>query len=134
MKWWDTVSQPWRYVIIICMSLIISCAGVLWASYTGKAQDGGRGGAIATVIAFAILFLRPDYGMRIYEERKARIKPDLPQLEKLDQEVKALVTGLRINSIGQAHQNRALVIASIIGTLFVGFGDWLAQLLICKLH
>jgi hypothetical protein len=123
MGFWEKVPQLWRYVVIAALSLGISMVGVFWAVHRNCPAQGGRGGAIATVVAFAILFLRPDYGLRIYEERKSRISPNLPQIEQLNLELKALIAGLRINSSGQAHQNRALVIASIIGTIFWGFGD-----------
>jgi hypothetical protein len=127
MEFWDRVPQPWRYAAVITLSFAISIAGVLWAAHRHTWQEGGRGGALATLVSLAALFLRPDYGLRIYEARKARIKPNLSKLDELAEELKALVAGWRINSRGQAHQNRALVIASFIGTFFWGFGDQIAK-------
>lgn len=123
---WNRVPQFWRYVIIITASFLISISCVLWAAQYHRPADGGRGGALATIIAFSAIFLRPDYGLRFYVKRKKRISKALPQVAQLASELKALTTGLQINSNGQAHQNRALVIASLIGTFFGGFGDMIS--------
>lgn len=112
------------------MSFAASLAGVISAARSHQSEDGGRGGAVATMIAIFIVLLRPDYGQRILEDRLTNIDLRLPQIDRLKQEVQAIVAAMRINSQGQTRLNRGLVIASAIGTLFWGFGDMAARWLI----
>jgi hypothetical protein len=104
--------------------------GVIYAAYKHSWSEGGRGGAMATMIAIFIVLLRPDYGQQIFDERFTKIDPKLPQIDQLEEKVGAIVAAMRINSQGQARLNKGLVIASAIGTLFWGFGDLLAKWMI----
>jgi hypothetical protein len=123
-SWWAKISQPWRYVLLISSSLFLSCAGVIWAVSIKSVSDGGRGGALAAVVALCAIFLRPDYGIINYQKNEKHIsEAHLSEIHQLIKKHEALVKAIKINSDGQTHQNRALVIASIIGTIFWGFGD-----------
>lgn len=82
---------------------------------------------MGTAVAFASLFLRPDYGLQVYEILKETISPDLPEVEKLREQIKALESALRINSNGQTIQNTFVAIASVVGTLFWALGENLAN-------
>jgi hypothetical protein len=89
--------------------------------HTRCPANGGRGGAVATALAFVVLFLRPDYGLWLLKQRREKMKPNLPEVERVGSELTALVESLEINSKGQKNQNIALAVASGIGTTF--FGD-----------
>jgi hypothetical protein len=128
---WGSVPQLWRYAFVGSLSLALSFGGVIWAASAHRVSEGGRGGAIATMVAIFIVLLRPDYGQKILDDRMATINPELSPIDRLDQEVKAIVSAMRINSKGQTRLNRGLVIASAIGTIFWGFGDIFAKWLTC---
>jgi hypothetical protein len=116
-----------RYIIVALLSAALSVGGVFWAAHIRCPADGGRGGALATALAFIVLFLRPDYGMWIFKHRKEKIPADLSETERLRMELAELIKSLDINSNGQRNQNIALAVASGIGTIFWGFGDLFAK-------
>jgi hypothetical protein len=74
-----------------------------------------------------VLFLRPDYGLWLFKQRREKMKPNLPEVERVGSELTALVESLEINSKGQKNQNIALAVASGIGTMSWGFGDIFAK-------
>jgi hypothetical protein len=90
----------------------------------------GIGGAFGTAAAFASLFVRPDYGLRLYKVIKQGISPGLSEIQQLKEQMAALEEALRINSNGQVIQNFFIALASIIGTLFWALGEYLANWLI----
>jgi hypothetical protein len=148
----DRIRQWWLYLLTEVSSLIFSLISVYYAAYYTQPPyaDGGRGGAGGVILAFAILFLRRDYGADLFEEMT---KGDL---EKLRKEIKvfkrgppfpsisdenfhiarrhiiAIITRMEVAADGQQAQNWSLAVASCIGTLFWGFGDKAAEWL--KLH
>jgi len=130
MGFFARIPQLWRYIAVAVFSLCISILGVLWAVHEQCPSLGGIGGAFGTAAAFASLFLRPDYGLQIYELIKRDIHTDLPKFEQLEEELKAVVAALRVNSNGQAIQNSAIAIASIIGTVFWALGEYFAKWLL----
>jgi hypothetical protein len=124
------IPQHWRFILVAGASFILSAVGIAIGVYEKCPADGERGGALATAIAFAALFVRPDYGLRIYEERKRKIPADLPKNEQLVLEVDAIAQALKLNSKGQKYQNYAIAAASLIGTIIWGFGDLVVSSLI----
>jgi len=120
------VPQFWRYVLLVITAFLLSAGGIIWATHTRRALDAGCGGAVATAIAFVALFVRPDYGLQIYKERAKRIPDSASPIDRLSAQVDALVAALHINSDGQKKQNRAIAIASVIGTMAWGFGSYVA--------
>jgi hypothetical protein len=116
-----------RYISVAILSAALSVGGVIWAAHIRCPADGGRGGAVATALAFVVLFLRPDYGLWLFEQRREKTKPNLPEAERVGKELTLLVESLEINSKGQKNQNIALAVASGIGTIFWGFGDVFAK-------
>jgi hypothetical protein len=146
-----SISQTTRYVLVVLASGVLSGVGIAIAVYRGDPSDGGRGGAIAVAFAFFVLFIRRDYGARVY----AAVTRDIPNLRaQIDSlkdgsdpailnndgvpEIKRQITGivarLETEAKGQRSQNIALALASIIGTISWGFGDLMAQCLIDYFH
>jgi hypothetical protein len=130
MLHWMAIPQRWRYTLAIVISFSFSLGGIVWCFEANRPQDSGRGGAIGTAIAFAILFLRPDWGIQLMEKRLKAIPPDLSLEARCAAETRAVIEGLRINSTGQLRQNKALALASVVGTLISGIGDWIVTWLI----
>ena len=131
---WARVPLLWLYIVLDLASLVFSILGVLLAIYKHCPSLGGLGGALGTAFAFVALFLRPDYGLRLYEILLKGIPPDLPKLEQLEAKLNAVEEALRVNSNGLTFQNGAIAIASVIGTLFWAFGEYLARGLMCIFH
>ena len=126
MRLFDSISQPWRYRVLVIASLTVSSFGVLRAIHLRCPAEGGRGGAVATALAFWALYLRPDYGRLLYRSWMASASKDLTGSAELAHKLDGAVAWLEMNSDGQTTQNRALAAATVIGTLFWGFGDVLA--------
>jgi hypothetical protein len=127
---WDSIPQRPRYVLFGLASLASSIIGVLIAAHNHCPSSGGRGGAIATIVAIFIVLLRPDYGLRMLNSRLDDLSLSLPDTEQLKEKVSYLIQAMRINSQGSTRLNIGLVIASMIGTIFWGFGDLIAQKMI----
>jgi hypothetical protein len=130
MRLWERIPLFWRYTAIILLASAISASGVVWAATIENPKAGSWGGAIAAILALIVILLRPDYGIRMYDHHVQFIDSKLPPIDQVDEKHTALVRAWRLNSAGQAHQNKALVIASIIGTIFCGFGEAFTNCLI----
>jgi hypothetical protein len=141
------IPQYTIYILVVIASIILSAGGILIAVHRGDLSRGGQGGAVAVAFSFLILFLRRDYGARVYKaittdfpNLRAQIrslrKGDDPATANSDgvAELKRQITGMtarfETEAKGQRAQNLALAAASIIGTLVWGFGDRGAQYLI----
>jgi len=136
-----------RLWCVVATASVLSIAGILYAALWSKdASDGGRGGAIAVAVSFAVLFLTRSLGQRVYQA----LTQELPALRKLidsfapasasKSEVEVLredlkAVGDRFSALEQRlesddkatqTQNRFLAAASVIGTLVWGFGDVVA--------
>ncbi len=143
----ESISQVTRYTLVVVVSTLLSAGGIAIAVYRGDPSSGGRGGAIAVAVAFFVLFIRRDYGARVY----AAITKDIPKLRaqiaslskgsepaaanrdgvlETERQITGIVARLATEAKGQKAQNIALALASIIGTLSWGFGDLVAQYLI----
>lgn len=109
-------------------------------------MDGGRGGAIAVAITLAVFFLRRDLSADV----RAAITQTGPAVdhaldglgkdkkssddaartvEALRARIEALEAASQIQATSDGKMNRAVAIASAIGTLTWGFGDWIVTLL-----
>ena len=68
------MSQRLRYGLVVLASILLSVGGILIGAFVTQPADGGRGGAIAVALAFFVLFVRRDYGARVYAAitRKSR--------------------------------------------------------------
>src|SRR5207237_343631 len=98
---------------------------------------------------FLVLFVRRDYGSRVYaaitkdvpalrdeinalRQGQAQAAPAAEDVAGIKRQVAAVVSRLDTESDGQKIQNRALAWASCIGTVAWGFGDvaaaWLKAL------
>jgi hypothetical protein len=138
------MSQNARYGLVVVVSIVLSAGGILLAAYSADPSDGGRGGAVAVAFAFFVLFIRRDYGTRVYKAltlelpslkaQVARLRaggdPSAANSEGVDslkRQVTAIVARLETEATGQKNQNVALALASVIGTLAWGFGDVIAK-------
>lgn len=123
------LSQRRKLQMVLALSLLASFGGVLFAVCWGVAADGGRGGAIAVALSFVALFAGRNTDQSVLELRK---KPDQPAI--LDpgphasdpERFKALRSALAVHLDTSQSETGYLVAASVIGTLFWGFGDLLA--------
>lgn len=139
------LSQRTLYALAIVLSVIVSLSGVAYSVYVSKNPvDGQRGGAIAVVVSLWILFLRRNYGERVYraivelspsiEKKLEDMAENKPVTAFSDIELTIVLLGLvgRINveADEQRVQNIALFLASVVGTMFWGFGDAIATKLL----
>lgn len=118
----EKIPHPWGYGVVAAVSCGFSVGGVFWAAHQGSPADGGRGGAIGTAIAFFALFVRPDYGLELYDERQNIAKKDqnfseLPKVDQIARKVEDIVAALRINSRGLTVQNLFIAAAGFVGTI-----------------
>ena len=125
MKVLESIPPLVLYGLEVLLCITFSVGGVLRAVHLGCPAEGGRGGAIATVIAFLILFSRPDWGLRFFADRNES-KGDSSPIS-LERKVDLLYGALQADSVGRTAQNYALACATITGTLFWGFGDYFAK-------
>jgi outer membrane protein OmpA-like peptidoglycan-associated protein len=131
-----------RRVLVIALSFSFSIGGVILAAFWLKNEnDGGRGGAIASVVSLSLMFMNSGYESDIYEfvtgrsDRKRKLDSlrnikhavDKEPLVKLQDEVDGLRAYIFTDLIGQQALNRSLAWAAGIGTLFWGFGDVAAK-------
>lgn len=144
MGWTAKLSQKKRYVIFVIAAIALSAAGIVIAAFNSSPADGGRGGALAVAFSFLVLFVRRNYGARVYQA----IIEDIPKLREqinalrenkqlesahddglneLKRQITAIVSRLDTEASGQSVQNIALAVASVVGTIAWGFGDWIAQ-------
>jgi hypothetical protein len=138
------MSQKTRYWLVVAVAVLLSAGGIGIAAVASSPADGGRGGAVAVAFSFFMLFVRRDYGARLLRA----IIDDIPKLrehinalrggkepgppfadglDELKRNVEAIIVRLDNEASGQRNQNLALAVASIIGTITWGFGDWGAQ-------
>jgi hypothetical protein len=63
-----TLTTTQRFGIVLTFAIILSAGGIPFAAFVTKsAQDGGRGGALAVALSFAVLFLSRGYGTKVYD-------------------------------------------------------------------
>jgi len=145
------MSKPWLcrqlYWVILSLVILLSAGGIFVAGFITKDPlDATRGGALAVGLSLIVLFLRPNYGQRVYEiltieavrtrtiieslkVNPQPVSPSPSEKEKID----ALVAGAKADTDEQKLQNIFLALSSGIGTLVWGFGDFPAKWLIAAL-
>src|SRR5437870_4005109 len=119
------MSQQTRYALVVWGAVALSAAGVVIGAFVTQPTDGGRGGAIAVALAFLVLFVRRDYGSRVYaaitkdvpalrdeinalRQGHAQAAPAAEDVAGIKRQVAAVVSRLDTESDGQKIQNRAL--------------------------
>jgi hypothetical protein len=146
--------------LLIGAAIALSAGGVAYAvCCSGRAVDGGRGGALAVAVTLVGYFLRTDLGpalRRFFTQRAPAIRDAIATLRKakgsesaagapaaaasvkaaappegaaLEARLDALETQVRIATNSDRAMNRAFAIASAVGTLGWGFGDVAAGML-----
>jgi hypothetical protein len=133
----DVVSQAAVYNSVVIFSVLLAAGWFLYALHSHSKDDAGRGGAVAIMISFVLLFLRRNLGERVYETI-LKSNPSLAEkISDLDngvfvpftsEESTWLFHGIlgRINTEAdeQKNQNFALFLSSVFGTFVWGFGDY----------
>lgn len=105
----------------------LSGGGIVLAAFLGHPSEGGRGGALAVAVTFAMLFLGRSTAERIMEDNpfKHGGEDAAKQIGHLSKALSALVGW-------QRKEKPYLAWASVISTLAWGFGDlpaaWLFHL------
>ncbi|HTV34023.1 MAG TPA: hypothetical protein VME69_13140 [Methylocella sp.] len=130
LKVWKRIPPFWRYTLTVFLSLFISVFEVWVAVRRNQPEQGERGGAVATIIALVIVFLRPDWGKHNYDMRIKMIPNEASEIARMTAKVDALAAWLEIDTVDHAKQTKALFIATAIGTAFWAFGGLLAAHLI----
>jgi|ERR1700733_363082 len=125
--WFELIPIRARYTGLAFICLSVSVGGVIRAVHLSDKTEGGRGGAIATMLALTIVLLRRDFGVWQYKDRIENMKTGLSTLDQLTEKVSALEQAIGVNSIGQTSTNWWLAGSTAIGTLFWGFGDVFAK-------
>ncbi|MFT4100630.1 MAG: hypothetical protein QM674_06250 [Burkholderiaceae bacterium] len=131
---------------VLVLAAVFSVAGIAFGAWiSGEPVDGGRGGAIAVAITLVVYFLRHDLSSDI-RAALTKIGPEvetaLDSLEQneprigaggsvdmLSNRVDALEASSQIHAASDKKLNRAVAMASAIGTLTWGFGDWAVMLI-----
>jgi hypothetical protein len=135
------MTERQTYFLLTVVACGLSIGAIPVAAYlTKNAADGGRGGALAVALSFAMLFLNRDLGTKIFKilTRKptaptpdgsdflAGAKTAEEKTERLAVRVLAWEGKLNTDALGQSRQNKFLAVMSIVGTLAWGFGDMAA--------
>ena len=61
------MTERQTYFLLTIVACMLSVGAIPLAAYvTGNAADGGRGGAIAVALSFAVLFINRDLGTKIF--------------------------------------------------------------------
>src|SRR5260370_3759887 len=123
--------------VMIVVACVLSIGAIPVAAYlTKNAADGGRGGAIAVALSFALLFLNRDLGSKIFKIlTRSTMTPAsddnglLAGAGTADEKIRrgasrvvALEGRLKTDALGQSRRNKFLAVMSIVGTLAWGFG------------
>ena len=125
--WQELVPLKWRYIGLFILCVVVSILGVVRAIHLCDKTEGGRGGAIAAIVALTTFLLRRDYGAWQYKDRIDNMKADLTPDEQLVEKVSALEQAIGINAYGQSVSNWWLAGSTAVGTIFWGFGDVFAS-------
>jgi hypothetical protein len=104
------LSTKTRFVIVLFIALLLSLGSIPFAAYVTKsAQDGGRGGALAVALSFAVLFLSRGYGTKVYDILTKEAQAVNANLQKIrgepgvvaltpDQKTDALISKTKIDA------------------------------------
>lgn len=125
-----------RLWLAVAACIALGAGGVLYAVIFGAASDGGRGGALAVAVTFAMLFLDrrtsrdylemtlpPDPAAKTIPTHDAALKT---YLATLNTDQKQTRNAFAVLLDWEDHRKWPLAISSVIGTVFWGFGDYIA--------
>jgi hypothetical protein len=114
----------WRVIVSLVLVVLcfgISNQGVQSAVGSCNAAEGQRGGAIAVMIAIAVIFLTPSYASRLHRRLSKKVVAPAPI------DTGTLLAILDEDATFARFQNVLFAVATLIGTLYWGFGDKFAQ-------
>jgi hypothetical protein len=106
------------------VSFLLSGGGIFLAAALGHPSEGGRGGALAVALTFAMLFLGRGTAQRLLDDNDFKSESDDP-----DKKITHLRNALRALVGWQQKEKPYLFWASVVGTLAWGFGDLAASAL-----
>ncbi len=116
-------------LLLVCWE--VSRLGVDYAVQTTHCDtDGGRGGAIAVILAIMVIFFTPSYASRLYKLISKGAKEQSSHTEgrsAVQVEINRLLTLLDEDAKYVFVQNVFLAAATMIGTFYWGFGDKIAR-------
>jgi hypothetical protein len=133
----DFFSQAVVYYSVVVFSVCCSVGWFLYALHVSCKDDASRGGAVTVIVSLFLLFLRRNYGERVYRSvldgqpalaKKIKdVSEEKPLIPFTNEEASWLLLGIvgwvNTDSDAQENQNRALFLSSAFGTAVWGFGD-----------
>lgn len=111
---------------VVAGTILLCAAGVVYAVRWGTAADGGRGGALAVALTFAVLFAGRGTSEAALEVEMPKQNAPAVDLEFELARVRNAVASLLD---WQRQEKNYLVFCSVLATLVWGFGDVLAKAL-----
>jgi hypothetical protein len=126
------MSQLTRYYLVVVLSVVCSVGGVIYGAVYDP-LDGGRGGAIGVALAFYLLFVRMRLGQAAYRivtqnnDEQGDPSENKETFESVNRRIDGVLLMLNTEEDNQHQQNKALTLASCIGTMVWGFGDWISE-------
>jgi hypothetical protein len=137
--------SPWLwYACVLVGCSTCSLGGFFYGALHDPVSDGGRGGAIASALAFASLFVRSDYSQRSFRFYAVEVpkllerfqaareeligqtvtaSPESNALQEERQTVNGILAILNAQARDQRNQNICVAAAGAVSTLSWGFGD-----------
>lgn len=124
-------------------SIIWFAGCVYWPQF---ASDAGRGGAVGTALALTLFFVNQNYASRFFDmldvkwpdlQRRIMAKKHLKEghapaepsplvTRAVEDRLDNLLHAIRSESEVRSAETKFVVAATFIGTIFWGFGDWVA--------
>ncbi len=128
-------------VLLICLA--ISFGDIFFANnIQHDSSQAGRGGALACAISFFSLFINRSYGLEVFrlsavtlpeiENRVLRLRGITSEenlSKRIDLLIDAIIDMIEVDLLGQKKQNFFIALSAGVGTIFWGFGDVFAELL-----
>jgi hypothetical protein len=116
-----------RLWAMVAIGLLACAASLAYAVFTGDLLQGGRGGVVALILTFAMLFLGRDTETQYLEmDLTTGAEDDIDRLKALNNQTRnALAAMIDWNN----KHKLPLALLSIVGTAVAGFGDLAAAVL-----
>jgi hypothetical protein len=131
------IAPSFWFGFVLLASIVLSIGGFFYGAAHDPTTDGGRGGALAVMIAFSALFVRSDFALQSYRataevlpeiqrhihdtlnKLKGEVSPvstEPPSLQELSDSVNGIFAMIRAIGADQFKQNIYVALASAVGT------------------